>query len=239
MEKRKKDVRKQKAIVWACIYFVLTLAIVASSAVVFHTYYYQSIFIYGNSMAPTFKGGQGLDRKSDFGIADPTLRARKHLKRFDIVTCYFPWEDYKEDGITLKDNAELKIKRVIAFPHEKVSVDGTGGLITILGKDYVLKFNTTASEGIEKLPFSRLSNKESGTFMRKSITNFVLNENEYFVMGDNWTKNGSSDCASNEKPLKFENITAKLVAIEGTCTIDGSTGKRKCINRKYNGFKPY
>lgn len=238
MEKEKKQTTKQKAIIWASIYFVLTLAIVVSSALVFHTYYYQSIFIYGNSMAPTFKGGVNKDKISDFGIADPTLKARKNLERFDIVTCYYPWEDYEEDGITLKKYAELKIKRLIAFPGETVSVDGENGLISIShGSDYLLKFNTTASEGVKALPYKRLINGE--TFGRKSLDNFTLEEDEYFVMGDNWTKNGSSDCASNEQALKFDNITAKLVAIEGTCTIDGSSGKRKCINRKYTGFKPY
>ncbi|MDD4103626.1 MAG: S26 family signal peptidase [Bacilli bacterium] len=116
------------SIVWAAIYLVLVGIFACSATLIFHSTYFSSIYVSGTSMSPTLLGGEGTD-KANFGIIDTTDWARKNIKRFDIVTTYFPWDsnDYSEESRNNNDYSEAdgpdptyKIKRVIAFGGETI-----------------------------------------------------------------------------------------------------------------------
>ena len=68
----------------------------------------------------------------------------------------------------------------------------------------------------------------------------TLNNDEYWVMGDNRGVNPntnlarSSDCQYFLKPVKKEYIVGVLVAIEGTCTLANDNNHRlTCENKNY------
>lgn len=81
-------------------------------------------------MAPTLKGGNntGSSGIANFGIVDTNERALKQLKRFNIITTYYPWDekDYANyvPGQKERDGyyPERKIKRILALPNETISV---------------------------------------------------------------------------------------------------------------------
>lgn len=218
---------KLKLIFWPIVYLLLILALCASGFLVFHSYYYKSIYVVGKSMSPNIHGcvPADNDNDSDFGIVDCHKKAIDNLKRFDVVTTYYPWEDYDgtydENGNnTLSFGASYKIKRVYALPNEEfsldISEDGSYSIVTIY-----------KSSGNEHYPIPFIPNG-----LAKSIEKTKLDENQYWVMGDNWsTASASVDCYSKKQPIYRGNIVGKLVAIEGVGQVKGN----KLINKKYTG----
>ena len=297
----KNEVKKKRlsALGWTCIYLVLVIVFLCSGGLIFHSTYYRSIFVSGTSMSPTLLGNPD---RANFGIIDTTDWAKKRIKRFDIVTTYFPWsvDSPDPDSTTLEGdysyasaqagdysvadgrNPEYKIKRVIAlegetifyftnvtnrrnFPealindiiimesrddnHDGVD-DGTGDIIAI----YKDKYNPNEGEAespdqivianqtyeIQELPFFRKKASFNPTvYGRISISPIAIPEGRYFVMGDNWTAGGSSDCGTSYMPIYYDNLVGVLAAIEGTCTISGDTGNKKCVDRHYIVPKVY
>lgn len=113
---------------WPLIYFALIITICISGCMVFHRYYYCSVFVSGQSMSPTLLGGNtsGSSGIANFGIVDTSDYALKQLRRFDIVTTYYPWDekDYQSyvPGQKERDgyHPERKIKRLLAMPNETI-----------------------------------------------------------------------------------------------------------------------
>ena len=185
-------------------------ALCCSGVLFFHSYYYDPVYISGSSMSPTLVGANenavydehpdSESLKADFGIVDSHQSALKHIKRFDIVSTYFPIEkDYNADG-TVKKDAERKIKRIIALPNETFKIKD--GLL------YVLK-----GESFELIPytFNTLPDASIG-YTGKDVKEKTLGANEYWVLGDN--REYSHDSAS-VGPIYYNNICGVLVAIEG------------------------
>jgi len=279
------NVKKKRlgAFLWSTIYLVLVVIFACSATLIFHSTYYRSIFVSGSSMSPTLFGATS---KAHFGIIDTTSWAKNSIKRFDIVTTYFPWEekDYSEESRNNHDysladgyNPEYKIKRVIALEGETIFYftdvtkrgnfsedlinhiiileskdededgqdDGTGDVIAIFrdklpkgeeleeGEDiFVIGDQTIIAQ---ELPYYRQNNYVSPfAYGRPSIDPIAVPEGRFFAMGDNWSTNGSTDCGTTGIPLYYDNIVGVLVAIEGTCTIVGDNGDKKCTNRQYS-----
>ena len=182
--------------------------------------YYSYIFVSGQSMTPTLIGGQpsgargpsynhstGVLTPGDtvhFGISDESVKAKKNIHRYDIVTVYYPWTDYDSSG-NLKKNADYKIKRVIALPGETFVIEQ--GVLKIKEND----------EFVE-IPRAHLID-DGGNPSVKDVTETTLGENQYWVMGDH--RSNSSDCATTylgryRGPITFDNIIGVLLKIEGT-----------------------
>jgi len=90
-----------------------------------------------------------------------------------------------------KDSGKYYIKRVIGLPNETISL--TNGEVTII--------NTTYPEGFKL--------NESYVKMSKAETaNFVLGENEYFVMGDNRAQSADSRIWG---PVPKENVIGRPI----------------------------
>lgn len=192
--------KKLKATLSITGYFLLLIAICFVGVLVFHSYYYESVYISGASMSPTLTGDDHEAEGSlvDFGIVDAHKAAINHIKRFDIVSTYYP-EDYSDSG-ALTYNAKKKIKRVIALPGETFSIKD--GLLSVKeGDEFVkvpYKFNVAL------------------TNYKDTAEPITLKEKEYWVLGDNrTTATASKDCATFGKPIKKEYIAGVLVAIEG------------------------
>ena len=189
--------------------FILLLSVCFSGALFFHTYYYEAIYVSGNSMSPTLTGGEkeAAGTKVDFGIVDPHQSALKHIKRFDIVSTYYPDEmDYDLTTNKLKSDARKKIKRVIALPNETFKIEK--------GKLYILK--DTRFEYVS-YTFKTDPAVEDEYTGKDTVSPITLKDDEYWVLGDH--RSASRDCNSIGKPIKQENLYGVLVAIEGTGTL--------------------
>ena len=190
--------KKLKSILSLTGYFLLIIALCFVGAFVFHSYYYESVYVSGNSMAPTLLGADE-DRDGaivDFGIVDAHSSAINNIKRFDIVSTYFP-DDYESDG-SLVITAKKKIKRVVGMPGD-----------TFIIKDGVL--SVKKGEEYEVVPYTF---KVETTTAKDTINGpMTLGEDEYWLLGDN--RNNSTDCAKIGKPVTKKNIVGVLVAIEG------------------------
>ncbi|MCR5308899.1 MAG: signal peptidase I [Bacilli bacterium] len=177
---------------------------------------YDCFFVMGTSMEPYLSGSEN---QSTYGYSDNSDKAIDNLKRFDLVICYYPFEGqndyempYNRYKPILTETATLKVKRVIGLPGDKLTIDNENFSITD-------KNGITENYNEENCPFKRKTPIEN----RKADVK-KLEDNEYFVMGDNWTKNGSLDCCNpSAKATKYEvlyreNIQGVIFKLEGNCT---------------------
>ena len=185
--------------------FLILVALCASGALLFHTYYYDLIYVSGRSMYPTLNGDEDekTGSKVDFGIVDAHASALKHIKRFDIVSTYYPDSaDYDLETNQLRSTANKKIKRVIALPGETFKIE-KGYLYVLRDSEFTLVNYTFKTSPAVETEFK----------YKDTVSPITLNDDEYWVLGDN--REESRDCASIGKPIKYENLYGVLVAIEG------------------------
>ena len=207
--------RKILSIGTSVFYFLTVVALCVTSSVLMKKSYFSYIYVSGSSMNPTLIGGSGGNASAPyidsttheyvhgdivhFGTVDPSVKAKKNIKRYDIVTTYYPDEDYDSNG-KLKPNAPYKIKRVIALPGETFKIE-QGVLSVKYGDEYKV---------IERTHLVDFD----GNLSAKDTAERTLGANEYWVLGDN--RNHSRDSGSLKTPVTFNNITGVLVTIEGT-----------------------
>lgn len=230
--------------------FIALFSLTFSTGLFFHNFYYTSIFVDGTSMYPTLNGyedipnyrdhgGNYVGEKVDFGIINTNEHFFETLERFDIVATYYP-DDYDANG-NLKSSASLKIKRLMVLPNEQFYFDENGDL-------WVRSINSLNTEFkfIEQDFYDAFMSEEERDNEYKKVTSNIpseprtLNEDEYWVMGDNRGVNPntnlarSNDCQYFLKPVKKEYIVGVLVAIEGTCTLANDNNHRlTCENKNY------
>ena len=200
---RKMKNKKLYNILRAVGVFVLLLGVCVSAALFFHTYYYELIYVSGASMYPTLNGDDDESQGSivDFGIVDYHESAKKHIKRFSIISTYYPDStDYDLSNNTLKPSAKKKIKRVVALPGETFEIKED--------KLYVMKDGQ-----FENIPYTFKIVQKDGLYPKDTAKPITLKDNEYWVLGDN--RPASRDCASIGTPITYQNIYGVLVAIEG------------------------
>lgn len=138
---------------WELVKYVIIALLMV---IPFRIFIAQPYIVSGSSMDPTFKDG-------DYLIVDQLSRRFEDPKRGAVIILKYP-----------KDPSKFFIKRLVAFPNEKVEIKK--GVVTI--------FNQTNPNGL-KLDDSYVAYKKYDDFSMQ------LHDNEYFVMGDN--RAGSSD----------------------------------------------
>ena len=211
--------KKLKPLAFPTIYFGLVIALACSifSAVGKKNYIF--IFIDGPSMQPTLNNNVVREdvvepdgtikrqlKNTEFGYADKSNTTKNHIKHFDIVVTYYA-SDYSNGK--LKKNSAYKIKRIIALPGETFKIQS--GIISYKNED-----GSWCTPEIPFTPNGTNTTKESYTYpTTKDRDETTLNDNQYWVLGDNWLN--SSDSQMNGPVLK-NYIAGVLVAIEGTCT---------------------
>ena len=220
--------KKLKAILSISGYFLLVVAICFSAALIFHARYYELIYVSGLSMTPTLHGGDNDDSSVatagtvvDFGILDTHDSAKKNIKRFSIVSTYYPdSRDYDLSTNELKYDARQKIKRVIALPGETFKVEE--------GRLYVLE-----NDEYKYIPYTFSTNPSVETnYTDKDSLPRTLADDEYWVLGDNRAK--SRDCVTIDMPIKRENLIGVLVAIEGRAELKTKYYYCKNCGKKYD-----
>ena len=183
---------------------------------------YDCFFVIGSSMEPYLVGHEN---ESTYGYSDNSEIAIRNLDRFDLVICYYPFKNAKDyemlgekseyirNESKLLETSTLKVKRVIGLPGDTLNINNeTFSISYKLGDKEV-----TDSYNTENCPFKR------NEPIKNRVANITLKEDEYFVMGDNWTEKGSSDCCNpsesgGAKPIYKENIVGVIFKLEGVCT---------------------
>lgn len=232
---------KLKRIIWPLVYLVLIINVCVSFVLVFRSYYFKSIFVSGSSMEPTLHGNVSGD--VDYGIIDDHKSAIDKIKRFQIVTTYYPFSDsrdysggYVHGGENKIDeyDSSYKIKRVYALPGEtfKFSVNEE---FANQAKSYTDSYSNQAQDAAQKAIEFYILNEKDNVFVKQDIKfnrkiniskigdyNYTktLGDDEFWVMGDNYS--ASSDCHAKKLPIYYDNIVGVLIAIEGTCKIISS-----------------
>jgi signal peptidase I len=179
--------------------------ILVGGFVIFHNIYFTPIKIVGSSMEPTL-------RNQEFGVMDQSEGALNGLQRFDIVI--------------VKQNPSVDrylIKRVIGLPGETLAFDTVGNL-------------TINNESVDQ-PFIPIVGYQDRTCINvnaQGCTPITLDEQSYFVMGDN---RGSSTDSRIFGPIPRSQLIGQLFAIEGICqgnTTSASTeDPDTCGTRQY------
>lgn len=185
-------------------YFFVVMALCASGMLIFHSFYYELIYVSGRSMYPNLVGAEDdvSGARVDFGIVDTHEIALKNIKRFSVVSTYYPDEsDYDSITHKLRATAKKKIKRVIALPGETFKIEKS--------KLYILN-----GTNFEYVPYSFNINPivDKG-YTGKDMQPRTLGDDEYWVLGDN--RENSRDSYSINSPVYKENLYGVLVAIEG------------------------
>jgi signal peptidase I len=202
---------------------IITISVIVSAiagGLLFHRFYYTSIYVDGQSMYPTLNQNGTRDRapeRVEYGIVDTHFNIDQ-IRRFDIVATYYP-EDYNEDGDLLM-TAVLKIKRVMVLPNETFRFT--------LGGDLYVNNNLILQDFYP--PEFRDYIKDTA---KTSFKNRTLGADEFWVMGDN--RGHSRDSQSEETPIVFSSFFGVLKAIEGTCTLDNTQGT--CTNRRLENIR--
>ena len=165
------------------------VAIIVSSVSLFRNFYYTTIYVSGGSMNPTLSGDLS---NCDYGICDRSYGAKKAVKRFQLVTTYYP-----------HDTTDYKIKRVIALP---------GDTFKVVNNDLYL-YKNDAWQAILDLPYERKLDE----YHIRNYPETTLGPDEYFVSGDNYT--GSTD-SFTVGPIKFDLLQGVVTAMLGHWTVD-------------------
>jgi signal peptidase I len=147
-------------------FFLPIVIIICIFNVLFNMFFFQLAFVHGTSMSPTLKPEQLL-----------------------IINKISDIETYERGDVVIFDaNGKKLIKRLIAFPNEKVQI---------------IDNNIYINE--EKIDdYVNVKMKDYGC-LKEQIT---LKENEYIFLGDN--RNNSLDCR-DLGPIKKENIIGKII----------------------------
>lgn len=188
-------------------------ALAVSGVLIYQKVYLTPFWVNGQSMYPllnekatrkdgTLKGRYGGasddgDTMVDYGVMDTHEKAKKNLKRFDVVVT-----KYKEN------DTSKKIKRVVGLPGETIKFtsigvgDATNGDLYVKeGDKFVLVEQPIANEY-----------KVAGT--NYPVNEIKLGDDEYYVLGDN-RDNSRDSRDSSVGPIKYNYIVGKVVAICG------------------------
>ncbi len=171
-------------------------------------------------MDPTLAGeGASKEYGSDYGIVDKDAGAKRNVKRYQIVTTYFPGEDPSNPSYS------YKIKRVIVKPGERFKVEDNNLYI------YKKSYNNGQGGWGDPLamPFDRLGVNviESGVYADRDYPDTTLSDDQYFLAGDNWVNSYDSFSVG---PISFDLLAGVVVKMQGRCTV---------VNGKVTAKKPY
>ena len=216
--------KKVKNIFWSLVYLALATVIIVSAASMFNNFYYESVYVSGSSMSPTFDGNTGTRLGSDYGIIDKDSGAKRNVKRFQIVTTYYPsdYQNYGTEDQKLLDTATYKIKRVLVKPGETFKVEDNK--IFIKGKEGY-------GDPLD-IPFIRHGiEDESKEEAHRNWPETTLNNSQYFLAGDNWVH--SSDSFSIG-PIDYQLLVGVVVKMQGKCTVvDGKVVEKEPYADRY------
>jgi signal peptidase I len=171
-----------------------------------------------------FAGRAGTDVTyvCDYGLSDSSANFVSKLKRFDIVVAHYDntFNPSWNGDESKKWSEDAVIKRLIGLPGEELYFETNGNLFvkTVGASDFVLveqpkaivedtdtSGNCVISRTASAEAISLIA-KSSGAFYGSSTNHAVLQDDEYFVVGDN-RRIGASDDSRKYGPLGIKHRT--------------------------------
>lgn len=146
--------KEENSSFWELVKYALIALLIV---VPFRVFIAQPYIVSGSSMDPTFKDG-------DYLIVDQLSKRFEVPERESVLIIRYP-----------KDPSKFFIKRLIAFPGERVEIKK--GVVTV--------FNDLNPDGLV-LDNSYVEHKKADDF------SIILGDDEYFVMGDNRASSSDS-----------------------------------------------
>lgn len=190
----------------AILSFLIALTLVLGILVLGVNKYYTSVWISGDSMLPTLKN-------LEFGLMNEHAYRLNKISRYQIVIINAARALDASPG-----DERIIIKRVIGLPNETVHIsngetaqDEDPIMITQNGTTFALseqaQYIDTTAMPVNPLTNTYIANKEG------CGVDYVLGEDEYFVLGDNRGKSTDSRIFGY---IKKSEIRGVLFLIEGT-----------------------
>lgn len=250
--KSKGNKRKSKkivlAIIEAIVFFLFAITISISAQLTYDLTRYAKFYVNGESMYPTFNrntevyfNGERVYSEKKYLLGDFSLKNHKYLcdyglmdskegfistiNRFSIVLTYYNSEMEEVDGFYHPiNNAELKIKRVIALPGEEIYFDSLGDLyIKEKGKDFFELINQPFLEmpswDVDSEDFflkAKMETNLDSNFANEKTNSYKLGDDEYFLVGDNRIRGCSID-SRKVGAIKSYAFVGKAITIFGKC----------------------
>jgi signal peptidase I len=179
-EEQKKERRRK--IAKNIIFFLAEVAVVILIAWLIIHFAMKRASMIGSSMEPTLYNGEDvMINKTSYALFSPGRNA---------VIAFYP-EQNEGDEVTVSDDSDILIRRVLGLPGETVQIKD--GALWINGEEYTEKydFDTMVSAG-------------------KAASEIKLADNEYFVLSDNRLDMDDSRNTSFTV-VKRENIIGKVI----------------------------
>lgn len=226
---KKDDLKKKIGFIIGAV--ILVIAIVISSIVIFQKVYYTPFWVNGQSMYPTLNKdakysdndaliGERVDSSSrpmydlDYGFMSTSNISINNINRFDIIVLKYS-----------EAQTSYNIKRVIALPGETFyinsSIDDNNGNLNIFDKnknEYVVVDQPIDSYHLK-----------NGMYPNKYSSPITLENDEYFVMGDNRLSGNSMDSRS-VGPIKRNLILGVAKGLNGKASVIYDNGNYEVKN---------
>ena len=178
-----------------------------------------------------------------YGLADLHTSSVNELKRFDVIVTYYPqsWNTDGDEQHYIQ-NRSYKIKRVWGFPGETINLSYDNNektytftaskkgspLYKITSKpvsNYTIEYEGEYRDGESVMHYGTLSFTHNAAEFdlpyksfkvinsKREIVNKTLADDEYYVMGDNWS--ASTDCyeKSSVEKLTKSYLQGRVISI--------------------------
>ena len=197
-EKKKKE-KKKKTVGQEIMSWVWTILAALAIATIVRAFIAEPVRVDGTSMTNTLQDGEiVLVSKMAYG------KGTEGMKRGDIVICRYPGRTkgsfHLGAGLSL-DSYEIFVKRMVGLPGDTLEIKG--------GKLYVNGEMVPDPEKMGSIPpdFGPITLKTDNPFTKD------VDENEYFMMGDNRGNSHDSRDLANVGPISRDMIMGKAVCV--------------------------
>lgn len=206
--------------------WVVSLVVALLVVVLCRTYLFMPIRVDGSSMYPTLNNGDRL------GVTAYDVRIQNKLQRGDVVICHYPGRTNKLLGlVTVQTDF---VKRIVGMPGDTVSrVSG----VTYINGEALDPSRYSRSATVQEKDGKFYSNGQEVTLSEEELTvlarnhridyEYVLGEDEYFVVGDN--RYNSHDSRWWNGPNVEMNVTNDTSGDVGPITSDMILGRAKFV----------
>lgn len=177
--------------------FALLTALVI--VIVMKNYVFMPIRVDGNSMNPTLVNGQRL------GVSVYDTKITNNVQRGDVVICTYPGRTSKDPLLGIITTDTCFVKRVVGVPGDTVS----------------------RVRGVTYINGSPLDPDYFNPYTRKVDYEYVLGDDEYFVVGDN--RYNSHDSRTWDGPDSELNLVNDASSDVGPITSDRIVGRVRFV----------